>query len=322
MGYLPPSDLAISAWSFHVPSTVTAGTDFHVSLDVYNIGYRPAGHFSVSCYMLEDTTQGTGASINTLGVGGVSHINMVLNLGGGSGFRNLVARVVPKSGTNDLLDNNNTVVMPFTLAANPLAKEIKVLFDHIEIHDGDYVSPKPVISLEFPASASTKGTQSYSATVDGKPIQQTITVDRGVQSVSPAQNVALPGSLSDGNHTLIIRSLNAIQSQPVRTVHFQVASRTSLHDAFNYPNPFSGNTIFTFVLTGSHVPNDLQIKIYTVAGGLSAPSMSHRANCSLDSTEFSGTAEMRRRMRSRTGIISTRFPQTRTEKRRRWCSGW
>jgi flagellar hook assembly protein FlgD len=37
-------------------------------------------------------------------------------------------------------------------------------------------------------------------------------------------------------------------------------------NAFNYPNPFSRDTYFTFYLTGSEPPEELSIRIFTVAG--------------------------------------------------------
>ena len=35
---------------------------------------------------------------------------------------------------------------------------------------------------------------------------------------------------------------------------------------FNYPNPFGADTWFTFVITGSTPPEELTVRIYTVAG--------------------------------------------------------
>jgi flagellar hook assembly protein FlgD len=45
-----------------------------------------------------------------------------------------------------------------------------------------------------------------------------------------------------------------------------VSSEPKILDLYNYPNPFSGYTYFTFKLT--QIPDELKIKIYTVAGRL------------------------------------------------------
>ena len=37
---------------------------------------------------------------------------------------------------------------------------------------------------------------------------------------------------------------------------------------YNYPNPFKDGTYFTFIVTGDKIPDQLYLKIYTVAGRL------------------------------------------------------
>jgi flagellar hook assembly protein FlgD len=51
-------------------------------------------------------------------------------------------------------------------------------------------------------------------------------------------------------------------------VDFSVRNAPTLQDVYNYPNPFSNDTYFTFNLTGSTLPDELKIRIYTVAGRL------------------------------------------------------
>lgn len=55
----------------------------------------------------------------------------------------------------------------------------------------------------------------------------------------------------------------------VAETFFEVASSASLsiNDVFNYPNPFAGETQFTFRQNLSD-PLDVEVKIYTVAGRL------------------------------------------------------
>jgi flagellar hook assembly protein FlgD len=40
----------------------------------------------------------------------------------------------------------------------------------------------------------------------------------------------------------------------------------SILKLYNYPNPFSRDTYFTFVLTGDSRPEELHIRIFTIAG--------------------------------------------------------
>ncbi|NOX66457.1 MAG: T9SS type A sorting domain-containing protein, partial [Chlorobi bacterium] len=48
--------------------------------------------------------------------------------------------------------------------------------------------------------------------------------------------------------------------------YFTVSNELKIVDLYNYPNPFSDKTSFTFKLT--RVPEEVIIKIYTVAGRL------------------------------------------------------
>lgn len=45
---------------------------------------------------------------------------------------------------------------------------------------------------------------------------------------------------------------------------FSVNSSSKLLDVYNYPNPFAGDTYFTFKLT--QIPDEIRIKIFTIAG--------------------------------------------------------
>ena len=73
--------------------------------------------------------------------------------------------------------------------------------------------------------------------------------------------------LDDGNYQLKVLSKNAFGYLPdsVGTLKkFTVSGEIKLMNLYNYPNPLRENTFFTFELT--QVPDELQIKIYTVSG--------------------------------------------------------
>ncbi len=53
-----------------------------------------------------------------------------------------------------------------------------------------------------------------------------------------------------------------------RQVTFTVQTEPGLLNVYNYPNPFAHQTQFTFNLLGAKIPDDLKIKIYTIAGRL------------------------------------------------------
>src|SRR5690606_21143157 len=49
-------------------------------------------------------------------------------------------------------------------------------------------------------------------------------------------------------------------------IEFEIVTKSSISHVVNYPNPFTTSTRFVFTLTGSKLPDDMQIQIMTVTG--------------------------------------------------------
>lgn len=76
-------------------------------------------------------------------------------------------------------------------------------------------------------------------------------------------------NLTVGRHTLKLKAWDTYNNSNEATIEFDVASTGSLQvtNIYNYPNPFAGNTAFTFQ---HNYPAEInvKIKVYTVAGRL------------------------------------------------------
>ena len=53
-----------------------------------------------------------------------------------------------------------------------------------------------------------------------------------------------------------------------REIRVRVSTESRIAELYNYPNPTEGETAFTFLLTGVEPPQEVEVKIYTVAGRL------------------------------------------------------
>jgi hypothetical protein len=75
--------------------------------------------------------------------------------------------------------------------------------------------------------------------------------------------------LPSGKNTLRLRAWDSQNNSSVAETYFEVASseNLSINDVFNYPNPFAGETRFTFRQNLSD-PLDVEVKVYTLAGRL------------------------------------------------------
>ncbi len=51
-------------------------------------------------------------------------------------------------------------------------------------------------------------------------------------------------------------------------IDFRVVTASTITRILNYPNPFSSSTRFVFELTGSEIPDELRIDIFTISGKL------------------------------------------------------
>ncbi|MBI5475100.1 MAG: T9SS type A sorting domain-containing protein, partial [Ignavibacteriae bacterium] len=75
--------------------------------------------------------------------------------------------------------------------------------------------------------------------------------------------------LPQGRNTIKVRAWDTYNNAQVTETHFEVLSSDQLRvvDVMNYPNPFAGETAFTF-RHNQAVPVNATVKIYTVAGRL------------------------------------------------------
>ena len=268
--YLPVPDLAVSAWTFAAtPATVSLGGTVSLSLDVYNIGYERADSSHVVFYFLEDTTNRATAVLDSIAVGSHRRVQsqlMATNLVD----HTVVARVDPKTGTNDLILENNLVSVPITVTSQSISHLVSVLFDGVEIRDGDYTVPKPIISVVRSQHDSLRALDLHSLIpfVDKKRYEFTLFNSPAKTAVqSDAQQVTLHDPLADGEHTFELYELSMNnRSTLVHAVSFRVTAVPQLLQVYNFPNPFARQTAFTFIATGSQVPDEVRIKVYTVAG--------------------------------------------------------
>ncbi len=76
-------------------------------------------------------------------------------------------------------------------------------------------------------------------------------------------------SISLGRHTLRLKAWDTYNNSSEAVIEFNVSSSEALQvtNVYNYPNPFSSNTAFTFQHNYPN-PVNVKIKIYTVAGRL------------------------------------------------------
>jgi hypothetical protein len=160
-------------------------------------------------------------------------------------------------------------VLEDTTVSSVSSAEFGITFDGYEITDGDYVSPNPEIELEltYPSWFPVQDTSAMAFYLDGTKIPNRELITAG--NTTGKKIFKYQPVLENGMHFVTAYGtdqLGRMETYPGLQKIFEVTDEIKLLDVYNYPNPFTDVTNFTFQLT--QVPDELKIKIYTVAGRL------------------------------------------------------
>ncbi len=260
---IPKGDLAVSARSIGpagAPS-LQQGQTFNFPVTVYNIGYRIVDSASVLVSLYDRFNKSRTIATGTIGAiapGDSATTSFALGTDDFPRHVTLAVSVAPAGGT-DLVAANNEAYYMLDVSAG-LTAGMQVFADGIQLMDGDYVSPRPHIVIR-PSDSREQSLRSVHLSIDDVAI--------GTSMPGSAEGSFVP-ELSDGAHLLQMSIIDSYPSGGVDTLRsvltIHVASGLMILHPLNYPNPFRSDTYFTFVLTGTAVPDELRISIFTVSG--------------------------------------------------------
>ncbi len=173
---------------------------------------------------------------------------------------------------------NNVMSHSFYIVRDSVNPIFNITFDGKEIISGDLVSAKPEVVITLKDNSPLPLDTSYFTLIhttggEAKILHFSdpeLDYDYTDYPNSEAKITWRP-TLTQGEHILEIlakdASGNFFDTTSYR-INFEVVTEYDLRDVYNYPNPFKNDTYFTFKVTGDKLPDELYIKIYTVAGRL------------------------------------------------------
>ena len=257
------------------PDSVLQGLNTTMHFSIKNIGYVPADSVNIKFYFNDSDSIFFNPSTNLMpdSTATFQHTFSTTPFIFDNNIRAIAT--YPKSEYftfNNLIDHSFYVVRDST---NPV---FNITFDGREIIDGDLVSSKPEVVITLKDNSPLPLDTSYFTLIHS--YKDTVKILHFSQSDLDYEYTEYPNSeakitwhpiLKDGNHTLEIlakdASGNFFDTTSYR-IRFDVVTEYDLRDVYNYPNPFKDNTYFTFKITGDQLPDELYIKIFTVAGRL------------------------------------------------------
>ncbi|MCG6958321.1 T9SS type A sorting domain-containing protein, partial [bacterium BMS3Abin03] len=191
-----------------------------------------------------------------------------------SGAKSFLINIDPHNQVREFYEDNNFYSVPFYIKQDTSKPSLTVAFDGSDILDGDYISATPNIKIELYDETLIPITDTSAVIVylNGQQVyyanNQSVLLSE-FNSENPKAVVNYTPTLQNGNYTLQVfgkNSLGTIVDSSGYEKHFQVSNEVKLLNVYNYPNPTNGDTYFTFKLT--QIPDEIKIKIYTIAGRL------------------------------------------------------
>ncbi len=256
--------------------TLNVGDDVTLHFDVYNVGDSPADSFNVMVEVVKsDNSRETVLDnfVNQLKSFEKKSFAVTYNTIGLSGTNQFYIKIDPADKISEIYKDNNIFTIPFYVHSDSSKPKVNLTFDGVPVYDGDFVSSDPVIKIEVndPSFLPITDTTALSIRFDDKPLyyadNQNLTYQFNANN--PKMVVQYTPHLTDGDYSINLLAKNAagnFNDSAGVTKTFTVLSDTKLLFVYNYPNPFSGETYFTFKLT--QIPDELKINVYTVAGRL------------------------------------------------------
>jgi len=244
----------------------------------YNVGYVPADSFDVCVYLkkpdnslrkLFDTTIVSLPDGNKIS----KSLNYKTNNQDGYGDMSFRIYIDSLNSLREFHKDNNFFEIPFRVLQDTTTPvntaSVNITFDDYEITNGELVSSKPRIKfvLNYSGSFPIEDTSAVNYYLDNQRIYHTMMDSVTLDTIGKKLSMIYKPLLADGEHTIRISGNDIIGNNSNEyEIFFSVISEMKVLQAYNYPNPMKDNTHFTMNL--SQIPDELQLRIYTVAGRL------------------------------------------------------
>ncbi len=286
--YVPPAELISDNYSFVKSDTVVQeGDSVRVSVKYYNVGFigatasintwsvsSPTGvkvlrTDTVNLYMPVDSSLRSGILINT---------SRLRNIQKPRDTVYIFFETKLKSTENEFYTYNNTAITSVVVTSDSINPSLDVTYDGLKVLTGDFIQSKPVIVAKFldDSKMQIRDTSNIRVYLDTHYVPYYLggLKNPEIEIIFPANKflqatVVYKPTLSDGVHDFMYVAYD-LSNNYADTIRYFLSVNPDLkiYDLNTYPNPMKNQTNFMFNLSGSNIPNNSRIKIYTVAGRL------------------------------------------------------
>jgi len=255
--------------------SIRIGESNRLNYSVYNVGETKADSVSVklklkkpdnSTVLLKDFTTSIEPEENKK-----FSFEYIVPVDYGSGNMAFIISVDDSNKIPELYKDNNYYSHPFVVLSDTTKPHLEITFNGNDIIDGEYISSHPeiIILLNDETLVPISDTSAITIFLNNEPVYFSNNSDVAVSfsAENPKVKVIYTPRLKSGSYTLTVLGKNALgtlSDSAGITKSFTVDEEAKLLKVYNYPNPFSDVTYFTFKLT--QIPDEMTIDIYTIAG--------------------------------------------------------
>lgn len=256
------------------PDTLMQGFNTDLSVQVYNLGGTDADSVTLKYYENDSDSAFIVNSKVKIPKDSSVVIKSTINTSNWAPATLYDTKILAETHYTEQYYFNNIAHNSFYISRDSLNPTFKITFDDKEISNDEIISarPKVVITLQDNSPLPIDTTM-FTLVLDGTQLYFSQPDIKFSTTSYPNTGAKIEWNpiLKDGKHALDIlakdASGNFFDTVSHRT-EFYVFNETDLKNVFNYPNPFKTDTYFTFELHGSQIPDEFNIKVYTVAGRL------------------------------------------------------
>ncbi len=258
-----------------INDTVFSGENIALRFRVYNAGDYKTDSFTVAVDVVNpDNSRNRiyNSIVTSLGAESYKEFNVSYTPLVGASNRKFAILIDPDNKIDEFYKDNNIYEIPFVIKPDTSDAFVVVKNNNGELFDGEFLSAKPKIRIELhdPSLLPVNDTANVLVTLNDERIFYTPgLLNYTFSNNNPKMVVEYTPTLSSGEYELNIKAKNALGAlldSAGITKQFVVSNETKLMNVYPYPNPSNGPVNFTFVLPV--VPDELKIKIYTIAGRL------------------------------------------------------
>jgi hypothetical protein len=276
--YAKPPELVTNYQTVSVSKdTLQQGENIDLRISVYNVGERTAKNFKVTVDLLKSDnskSQVFETLADSIRSDQKKNFDFSFDTRSITGTNNFLINIDQQNMVTEIYKDNNYFTVPFFVQADENRPAVQIKFDDVDIFDGDYISPKPDIKIDISDNsvvpiADTSSVELYLNNQRLYFEKHTNTISYTFSNTNPKMIIKYGPSFENGEYTLKVIAKNPNNSTIEQTIvqkQFLVSNEAQILYVYNYPNPFSDNTYFTFKLT--QIPDEFKIKIYTLTGRL------------------------------------------------------